>query len=49
MSYESDKELAEAGNKIEKGESVAALCKLEADHCLWILTAGDGMGKFVWR
>ena len=49
VSYNSDKQLAETGNRIEKGESVSPLCKLDKDHCLWILTTGGGMGKFLWR
>ena len=49
VSYATDKVLAETGGKIEKGETVAALRKLEVEHCLWMLTCGDGMGKFQWR
>ena len=47
--YTTDKGLAEVGSKVEKGEEVAALRKLEKEHCLWMLTFGEDMGKFQWR
>ena len=47
--YNSDKGLSEVGSRVEKGEEVAALRKLESEHCLWMLTFGEDMGKFQWR
>ena len=41
--------LAQTGGKIEKGETVAPLQKLDLEHCLWMMTGGEGMGKFQWR
>ena len=47
--YTSDKALAEVGSKVEKGEEVSALKKLDKEHCLWLLTFGEDMGKYQWR
>ena len=49
VSYATDKVLAQTGSKIKKGETVAPLQKLEMEHCLWMMTCGEGMGKFQWR
>lgn len=48
-SYTSDKSISAVGSKVEKGESISALRKLETEHCLWMLTFEEGMGKFQWR
>ena len=48
-SHMSDKTIADVGSKVEKGESVCALRKLEHEHCLWMLTFGEDMGKYQWR
>ena len=45
----SSKELAAVGGRILAGEQVAPLLKLEKDHCWWLMTVGDDMGKFLWR
>ena len=47
--YTTDKGLAEVGSKVEKGEEIAALRKLDKEHCLWMLTFGEDMGKYQWR
>ena len=48
-SYATNKVLAETGSRIEKGEVVAPLKRLEPEHCLWIMTTGDDLGKSQWR
>ena len=47
--YTTDKGLGEVGRKVEKGEEIAALRKLDKEHCLWMLTFGEDMGKFQLR
>ena len=49
MSYISNKELAAVGNKIEKGESVEAVRKIDVNHGIWIAMHGAGFGKSQWR
>lgn len=48
VSYSSNKVLAETGKMIEDGESVAALRRLNPEHCLFVMTVGEGIGKFQW-
>ena len=49
MTYVQNKELAEVGNKIEKGEKVNALRSLDINHSIWLASLGAGFGKLQWR
>ena len=48
VSYNTNKTLAGAGQMIEDGEKVSGLRRLEPEHSLFMLTLGEGIGKFQW-
>ena len=47
--YLNDKQLAETGTRIEKGESVQPKKTPNINHSIWLATMGAGFGKRQWR
>ena len=48
VSYHANKTVAGVGQMIEDGENVSGLRRLKPEHSLYMLTLGEGIGKFQW-
>ena len=47
--YLTNKQLAETGSRLERGESVQPMRTMEVNHACWLITFGGGFGKSQWR
>ena len=48
IAYRTSKMIAGAGQLIEDGETVTGVRRLQPEHCLYMLTLGEGIGKYQW-